>query len=201
MKELRHLFLVHGELLWSPFVLCASCVNISSVTSESIHRKHPLNVLTRIPSNLLDPCRILVCGAAKRKTTFKFFFSQTGWPIFNKPSILKCESKWNLSKGNKQVSNALLAVYHSWQIYRLWWPFATFYISTNRHIYSVYSSDLGRPNTTFFLNARKLFMTENITGNLTLDRRQIIWIAFEVFMPKPDAQSNPVSILLGKNMS
>ena len=44
---------------------CPSSVNIfSSVTSGSIvmklHRKHPLNVLSRIPSNFWDPCRITV---------------------------------------------------------------------------------------------------------------------------------------------
>ena len=55
--------------------LFPSSVNIfSSVTSQSIvmklHRKHPLNVLTRIPSNCLDPCRL------KKK------FSQICWPIF-----------------------------------------------------------------------------------------------------------------------
>ena len=42
---------------------CASSVNFfSTVTRGSIwmklHRKHPLNDLTKIPSNVLDPCRI-----------------------------------------------------------------------------------------------------------------------------------------------
>ena len=85
-----HLFLAHlsfaqGELLWSPFVRRPACVNFfSSVTSGSIgiklHRKHPLNDLTRFPSNIWDPCRILVSMATKWKK--KFFFSQTGWQIF-----------------------------------------------------------------------------------------------------------------------
>ena len=48
----------------------ASSVNFfSSVTSGSngmkLHRKHPLNDLTRFPSNLWDPCRILVSMATK----------------------------------------------------------------------------------------------------------------------------------------
>ena len=54
-------------------VRCASCVNFfSSVTSGSIgmklHRKLPLNDLTRFPSNFWDPCRILVSMAMKWKT-------------------------------------------------------------------------------------------------------------------------------------
>ena len=65
-----------GELLWVAFcpatvVHRAWSVNIfSSVTSRSIgmklHRKHSLNDLTRIPSNIWDPCRILVSMVIKR---------------------------------------------------------------------------------------------------------------------------------------
>ena len=51
---------------------CPSCVNFfSSVTSRSIgmklYRKHPLNDLTRFPSNFWDPCKILVSMATKWK--------------------------------------------------------------------------------------------------------------------------------------
>ena len=50
----------------------ASCVNFfSSVISGSIgmklNRKHPLNDLTRFPSNFWDPCRILVSMSTKWK--------------------------------------------------------------------------------------------------------------------------------------
>ena len=51
------------------FCPAASGNIFSSVTSGSIvmklHRKHPLNVLTRIPSNFWDSCRILVSMATK----------------------------------------------------------------------------------------------------------------------------------------
>ena len=61
-----------GELLWSPIVRRPSSDNLfSSVTNGSVGmklpRKHPFNDITRIPSNVWDPCRILVSMATKRQ--------------------------------------------------------------------------------------------------------------------------------------
>ena len=72
---LLFLFLAHLSTkcsLWVIAIVRRTSVNInSSVYSGSIsmklHRKHPLNVLTRIPSNIVDPFRILVPMATRKK--------------------------------------------------------------------------------------------------------------------------------------
>ena len=46
-----------------------------------LHRKHPLNVLSKIPSYFLDPCKIP--RQPKEKKAFKFLSSKTVWVIFN----------------------------------------------------------------------------------------------------------------------
>ena len=62
-----------GELLWSPYIRRALCVRQHLLLSnhwvnwDEAWHQHPLTVLTRIPSYVLDPCRILVSMATKQK--------------------------------------------------------------------------------------------------------------------------------------
>ena len=60
-----------SELLWLSVVCRSSSVNIFSCEPTGpiqmiLHREHPLNVLTDIPSNLLDLLRTLTAAAWKR---------------------------------------------------------------------------------------------------------------------------------------
>ena len=59
-------------------LLCVNIPVISGSIGMKLHRKHPLNVLTKIPSNSFCSCWIHVSMAK----TCKQFSSQTTWQIF-----------------------------------------------------------------------------------------------------------------------
>lgn len=71
------MFLAHLSMKWSSYVRC-QYLSIFSVNSDSIgilmklHRKHPIDVLSNIPSKSFDPCRILVqIATGEKKKDFR----------------------------------------------------------------------------------------------------------------------------------